>query len=107
MAVDESLGPRVGVISLVLVVEGDGGHDLVDAAPAHRALVLAVGPAAEVGNHLLQGLVALESLLLVVHGVAPLLDRLLAVLVDLFVLVLGDNVETFPSRRRWRQKQTV
>jgi hypothetical protein len=93
VVVDDLLDPIVGFIGLVLVVEGDGGLDVVDAAgPALGALELAVGPGAEVGNHLVQGLLALY-ILLVRHGVALLLVRLLAVLVGLLVLVLGDDVE--------------
>lgn len=45
VVVDDLLGPIVGFIGLVLVVEGDGGLDVVDAAgPALGALELAVGP---------------------------------------------------------------
>lgn len=94
MAVDDLFGPRVGGVGLVLAAEDNGGLNVVDiAGSALGALELAAGPRAKIGDHLLQRLVAFEALLLVRHGVALLLGRLLAVLADLFELVLGHNVE--------------
>ncbi|KAH6839630.1 hypothetical protein B0I37DRAFT_386908 [Chaetomium sp. MPI-CAGE-AT-0009] len=94
VAVDDLFGPCVGSIGFILAIEHDGGLDVVDVpGPGLGTLELAAGPFAEIGNHLLQCLIALEAVLLVRHGVALLLGPLFAVLANLFELVLGHDVE--------------